>query len=192
MIKFIANEIYNNNQIHVQTRLQQYTQPPLSGLERGFKLIETIRQNLQFISSTYRERTVQQARLHELFIQACSPIIFGHAIFNMNRTRIDDYFGLKYKGGAICQAPRRFGKTEAVLYFIVALLVSIPNCQIVCYSTLKEACLELKDKCAKLFRICYPDIALKYNNESKVEFKKSNNKVNFYIPSDTGNAWVFF
>ena len=94
-----------------------------------------------------------QKRFHRAFTAACLPIIYGHQDFEKHRDRILATAGLeRVETEVLICTPRRWGKTTSVAMFCAALLCSVEDMWISCFSTGQRASTSLLDLVAKLVR----------------------------------------
>ena len=183
----IASQLSDLYEIKVQTRYESYTENSLSELERGNQLVQQIRVALERISQTRYERTVHQCAMHEMFILSCAPMIYGQQVFERHRMEIEDFFGAQYLRGVMVTAPRRNGKSESIVYFIVALLVTMSKVAIVCYGANDNATSALKVQCEKILIHTFGVTKFKKNSKQHIVLRGGNCEVHFFTPAGNGD-----
>lgn len=175
------------------TRLQTYEEGKLTPLQMGHRIRQEILRNLQIISDGYINRNVDQVKIHDQMLASCSGFIYGSAMDTHLAEIIEFNGGEDLKSGSMVTAPRRYGKTETLVMFYCALLVSCPTCEVLCIANSEDACHGLRTKTLNLFENVYGmKKTLEFflvNNHTHLQLANKNT-IHFFSATK-GNACTF-
>ena len=119
----------NKKSIICESRLERYSKV-LSDLERGHMIFDNIRDAMRKIDEVM-PRSIDQILVTEMINAATAAFVYKGELHG-NEEEIKRYNRFdSLINGVLFEAPRRFGKTEALVMSIVSYLVACPNIVIV-------------------------------------------------------------
>lgn len=96
------------------------------------------------------ERSGDQTIMHDAFIIACLPLIYGKE-WESNCIRVmKEHKITRIRSEVLCLTPRRFGKTYAVAMFVTALLLNCPGIILCVFSTGSRASTFMREIIVKM------------------------------------------
>lgn len=146
-----------------------------SPLVRGNNIYDSILRNLTIIDELYRTRYPEQKKIHSMVINSLLRLIYKES-YGPSLNVIYKYTGYtKETHGCLVAAPRRSGKTEAVGILIAALLVSIPEINILAVAQTFDGACALLDLVKTVLIRSFPAIQLteEKNNRERLWLKFS-------------------
>lgn len=150
----------------IQSSWQEYAQRPThQPLREGDNRLKEIRRVFQRIDTPGNVASPQQAEIQEMCIRACARVIYTRQVFEDNQLEImrrNNWNSRQMEQFILVSAPRRLGKTFALVRTNVALLLAIPNITIVVFATAFDQANKLVEEVNKLFQSHFPHVNVKY------------------------------
>lgn len=133
-LNHIVNDEINSfdKKIRIQTRAEK-TNGRNGLIDKGHAIMDAMRSTLNFID-TIMPRSDDQIIIHEKMLPCLCRFVYGEA-FDANEAEIMKYNNFVHlKKGSLFTAPRRSGKTEALIVVLMTMFLNIPNVEISCIS----------------------------------------------------------
>lgn len=166
----------------IQAAWQEYaarsTHQPL---RQGHARMRDIRRAFDAMNTPGNVASPQQSEIQEMCIRAAARVVYTRSVFEDNQLEImraNNWSKKEMEQWILVSAPRRLGKTFALVRTDVALLLSIPNIFIVVFATTFEQANKLVEEVKKLLESHFPQQRIKYTvNEGKLRVYFPNNDV---------------